>query len=65
MKKFADWFESNFDEKVPSGTIDSSWFAKKGLPMIVQCRCCCSTISLPTAYIDEDCSIYCPICAKD
>ena len=65
MKKFADWFESNSGEKMPSGTINGSWFAKRGLPMIVECCCCCSTMSLPSAYIDEDDYIYCPTCAGD
>lgn len=65
MKKFADWFESNSDEKMPSGTINGSWFAKRGLPMIVECCCCCSTMALPSAYIDEDDNIYCSTCAGD
>lgn len=29
MKKFVDWFESNSGEKMPSGTINGSWFAKR------------------------------------
>lgn len=65
MKKFVDWFESSFDEKMPSGIINGSWFAKRGLPMIVECCCCCSTMSLPSAYIDEDDNIYCSTCAGD
>lgn len=45
------------EEKVPG-----SWFEENGLPMIVSCCCCRTTMTLPSAMIDDDGNIYCSSC---
>ena len=64
MKTFEKWFEDNYNEEMPEGCISYGWFAKHGLPMIVRCTCCDSTMALPSAIVAEDGSIYCPSCAE-
>ena len=44
--------------------INGSWFAENGLPMIVRCCCCDTSMALPSAMIDEDGNIYCSSCAE-
>ena len=65
MKTFIEWFEEGTNEKVPTGTINGSWFSERGLPMIVRCTCCESTMVLPSAFISEDGETFCSTCAQD
>lgn len=43
-------------------TIDGSVFNQLGLPMIVSCKCCESTMTLPSAIIDDEGYTYCTDC---
>jgi hypothetical protein len=61
MKKFKDWFEENH-EGFPEGNISGEWFVEHNLPMIVECRCCTTTMALPNAMIDEEGYLYCTSC---
>lgn len=64
MKKFKDWYEAVTWKKFPSTEIhNGNWFAAEGLPMVVSCACCGSTLLLPGAYLDDEDYIYCPSCA--
>ena len=36
-----------------------------GLPMIVRCTCCETTMALPNAYIDDEGYTYCTNCKGD
>lgn len=51
--------------ELPKGEINGSWFAKNGLPMIVECSCCGETMALPSAVIDDDGTIYCHSCTGE
>ena len=64
MKNFQEWLKGNGVE-APKGDIDGSWFAAHGLPMIVECSCCCMTMALPSARIDNNGNVYCVSCGSD
>lgn len=51
--------------KMPNDNIPRSWFTENDLPMIVCCACCGSSMTLPSAMIDNDGTIYCPSCAGE
>lgn len=64
MKSFIDWYKDvSGGEELPKGNISGKWFAEKGLPMIVECTCCGSTMVLFNSYVDEDDYVFCPSCA--
>lgn len=42
---------------------NGNWYMEQGLPMVVSCACCESTLLLPGAYLDDEDYIYCPSCA--
>ena len=65
MKTFAQWLKANTGEDMPSGDIGLGWFNERGLPMIVECKCCGMTMALPSAFVSEDNSIYCCMCKGD
>lgn len=65
MKKFAEWLKTECNEEMPEGNINGSWFAERGLPMIVSCTCCGMTMALPSAYVDEDNECFCSSCAGE
>lgn len=62
MKTFEQWFKENYNEEMPTGNINGAWFAERGLPMIVECTCCGTTMALPSAMIDDDDYIFCSNC---
>lgn len=62
---FIRWYEENHEDNVPQGAISGNWFAERGLPIIVRCTCCGSTMALPTAYVDENLMTYCSSCVGD
>lgn len=64
MKSFSEWLKEQGIE-MPKGTINGAWFAKYGLPMIVRCTCCETTMALPNAYIDDEGYTYCTNCKGD
>lgn len=65
MKTFKEWFEETYEEKLPTGTINGQWFFDRNLPMIVECACCTTTMSLPSALIDDEGYTYCSSCGGD
>jgi hypothetical protein len=64
MKNFKEWLMDNYNEELPSSTIDSGWFAYHGLPMVVSCYNCVETMALPSAFIDDNNYCYCENCSK-
>ena len=64
MKTFEQWVKDTYDEELHFPVIDGSWFAERGLPMIVHCSCCESTLALPSAMINEEGYTYCRGCAE-
>ena len=63
MRTAEKYIKEEMGIEFPKGNISGSWFAEHGLPMIVSCTCCESTMALPSAMIDEDGRIYCSSCA--
>lgn len=63
MRTAEKYIKEEMGIEFPEGNINGSWFAEHGLPMIVSCTCCGSTMALPSAMIDEDGHIYCSSCA--
>ena len=62
-KTFKTWLKENRPEvTIPEGEVPSSWFSENGLPMIVHCTCCESTMVVFSAIIDDDDYIYCSNC---
>ena len=53
MKSFSEWLKDN-GEELPKGNISGTWFVEHGLPMIVECTCCGTTMTLPSAFIDNE-----------
>lgn len=63
MTTFEKWYEKvSGGHQLPKGNINGEWFVEQGLPMIVGCTCCGSTMALPTAYVDDDDYTYCKEC---
>lgn len=64
MKSFKDWYKKVFGKEMSeSARHNGNWFMEQGLPMIVSCTCCKSTLPLPGAYLDDEDYVYCPSCA--
>lgn len=61
-KNFKNWAKENGIKLPETTTINGQWFVDNGLPMIVECTCCGSTMALPSAYLDKDNRIYCGSC---
>lgn len=62
MKNFGDWLKENRGINLPEGNINGSWFAENGLPMVVSCTCCGSTMCVVNAMIDEEGQTFCGHC---
>jgi len=65
MKSFAKWLKDNYNEEMPKGMTDGTWFHKRGLPLVVECSCCTMTMALPSAFIDDEGNVYCSNCKGD
>ena len=65
MKTFEEWFKDNYNEGMPTGTINYAWFLERNLPMIVACECCGMTMVLPSALIDDEGYTVCSSCGGD
>lgn len=66
MKTFYQWYKEVSGKDISEQkTFPGEWFVERGLPMIVECTCCGSTMALPTALIDDDNYLYCSTCADD
>ena len=64
MKTFEQWLKDEKGIEMPKGEISGDWFAKNGLPMVVKCTNCWSTMALPSAMVDENGFTYCPSCTS-
>lgn len=65
MKTTIEYLEEDLGIKVPeTGTIDGTWFKDNGLPMVVSCVCCGTTMNLLSnnARVAEDGNIVCTSC---
>ena len=63
MRDAKTWIKEELGFEMPEGQVSGDWFVKHGLPMIVRCTCCQSTMALPSAMIDDEGHMYCPSCA--
>lgn len=62
-KNFKTWLEEQGVKHPKTETVNAQWFNDHGLPMIVHCTCCESTMVLPSAFIDENDYAFCQECA--
>lgn len=62
MLNFKEWANKEIGEEVPKHNI-GDYIICHGLPMVVSCTCCGSTIALPSAWINENDEIFCSACA--
>lgn len=54
MKAFKEWYKEVSGKEISNTTLhNGNWFAAEGLPMVVSCTCCGSTLLLPGAYLDD------------
>lgn len=65
MTTFRNYIAANFGLELPNGDIPASWFIENGLPMIVHCTCCGSTMASPCAWIDREGYTYCGSCVGE
>lgn len=65
MKSAKAFIEEDLRIKVPQGNISGEWFAKAGIPMVVRCTCCETTMVIFSALVDDDGSCYCHDCAGE
>lgn len=65
MKTAEQYIKDKFNIEMPKDKINGQWFADNGLPMVVECCCCGTTMALPSAMIDEKGNIFCSQCAED
>ena len=64
MKQFKDWYKEVSGKERSSGALhNGNRIMERGLPIVVSCTCCESTLLLPGAYLDDEDYIYCPSCA--
>ena len=65
MKTFKEWCKDAAGvEPDYEATQDRlSWCKERGLPIIVSCTCCESTLFIFSAFVDEEDRTYCPSCA--
>lgn len=62
MKTFRNYIRDEFDLEMPQGDIPGAWFFDNGLPMIVACFCCGTTMASPSALIDRTGQVFCSGC---
>lgn len=63
MKTAKQYLKEDMGIEMPKCEITGQWFADNGLPMIVSCSCCGSTLALPFAWVGKDGEVYCSQCA--
>ena len=65
MKKFKDWYKDVAGVEPDYETREDKlvWCNERGLPMIVACTCCESTLLIFNAFVDAEDYTYCPSCA--
>lgn len=63
-KTFKEWFKEQYPEDFPeSETISGGWFHNRGIPMVVRCAGCETTMCVVSACIDEKGITWCSSCA--
>ena len=65
MKSFKEWYKSatGIEPDYETAKIKFSWCKERGLPMVVSCSCCETTMLIFNAFIDDKNYVYCPSCA--
>ena len=65
MKKFKDWYKdvTGIESNYETAKDKLLWCKEEGVPMIVSCTCCESTMIVFNAFVDEEDHVYCPSCA--
>lgn len=65
MMTAEEWIKKNKGVEMPKGQINGGWFVANGLPMIVECQCCGSTMALPSAMVNEEGDVFCKSCVGE
>ena len=65
MKTFKEWYKdvSGVEFKRDKSEDLLKWCDERGLPAIVSCTCCESTMIVFNAFVDDEDHVYCPSCA--
>ena len=65
MKKFKDWYKdvTGIEPDYEAAKDKLLWCKEEGVPMIVSCTCCGSTMIVFNAFVDDEDHVYCPSCA--
>ena len=65
MKKFKDWYKvvTGIEPNSETSKDKLLWCKEEGVPMIVSCTCCESTMIVFNAFVDDEDHVYCPSCA--
>ena len=58
------YLKDEMDIDLPDGIVNGTWFAKHHLPKMVRCTCCDTIMTLPSAKIRDDGTIYCSTCIE-
>lgn len=66
MKKFKDWYKDVAGIEPDYETAENKllWCKERGLPVVISCTCCESTLPIFSAFVDEKNYVYCPSCAE-
>lgn len=57
--------EAGLPQGIPSEPISEVMFGFLGLPMVVACTGCTTTMALPSALVDDDGTVWCAECAGE
>ena len=65
MKKFKDWYKdvTGIEPNYEAAKDKLLWCKEEGVPMIVSCTCCGSTMIVFNAFVDDEDHVYCSSCA--
>ena len=66
MKKFKEWYKdvTGIEPDYETAKDKLLWCKEEGVPMIVSCTCCESTMIVFNAFVDDEDHVYCPSCAE-
>lgn len=65
MKTFEQYIKDEFNLDMPKGGFPASWLTENGLPVVVHCTNCQSTMMAPACRVDEEGYTYCRCCAGE
>ena len=65
MKTFKEWYKdvAGIEPDYEKREDKLVWCEEEGLPMIVSCTCCGSTMVVFDVFVDEEDHVYCSSCA--